>query len=133
MPPGRGVLTTEFKINLLSPAIGERILARGKVLKAGWERHPAAQKFFAMNEAGDLPMAGPFLVIAGEADQSVPLDGVKRAVAKACAHGNALAFRSYPGLDHDPTMEQSTPDQLAWVRDRIAGKPFANECPAAAN
>lgn len=105
----------------------------GKVLKAGWERHPAAQKFFAMNEAGDLPMAGPFLVIAGEADQSVPLDGVKRAVVKACAHGNALAFRSYPGLDHDPTMEQSTPDQLAWVRDRIAGKPFANECPAAAN
>src|SRR5215204_917452 len=35
MPAGRGVLTTEFKINLLAPAIGEMILARGKVVKAG--------------------------------------------------------------------------------------------------
>jgi uncharacterized protein (TIGR00369 family) len=35
MPPGVGVLTTEFKINLLAPAAGERILARGRVIKAG--------------------------------------------------------------------------------------------------
>lgn len=35
MPADRGVLTTEFKINLLAPATGERIIARGKVVKAG--------------------------------------------------------------------------------------------------
>lgn len=35
MPADRGVLTTEFKINLLAPAKGERIVARGKVVKAG--------------------------------------------------------------------------------------------------
>ena len=35
MPAGRGVLTTEFKINLLAPAVGERIVARGKVVKSG--------------------------------------------------------------------------------------------------
>lgn len=35
MPPGAGVLTTEFKINLLAPAVGERIFARGRVIKAG--------------------------------------------------------------------------------------------------
>src|SRR5260221_234607 len=35
MPPVVGVLTTEFKINLLAPAEGERILARGRVIKAG--------------------------------------------------------------------------------------------------
>ena len=35
MPPDRGVLTTEFKINLVAPAIGDRILARGKVVKVG--------------------------------------------------------------------------------------------------
>lgn len=35
MPAGRGVLTTEFKINLVSPAAGERIIARGRVVKAG--------------------------------------------------------------------------------------------------
>jgi uncharacterized protein (TIGR00369 family) len=35
MPPGVGVLTTEFKINLLAPAVGERVLAKGRVVKAG--------------------------------------------------------------------------------------------------
>src|SRR5690606_19566958 len=34
-PKGTGVLTTEFKINLLRPAQGERLIARGKVIKPG--------------------------------------------------------------------------------------------------
>ncbi len=35
MPLGAGVLTTEFKINLVAPAMGEIIIARGRVIKAG--------------------------------------------------------------------------------------------------
>jgi uncharacterized protein (TIGR00369 family) len=35
MPAGTGVLTTEFKINLVAPAAGERIIARGRVVKPG--------------------------------------------------------------------------------------------------
>lgn len=35
MPADTGVLTTEFKINLLAPAAGDRIVARGRVVKAG--------------------------------------------------------------------------------------------------
>lgn len=35
MPAGTGVLTAEFKINLLAPAAGERIIARGRVVKSG--------------------------------------------------------------------------------------------------
>jgi uncharacterized protein (TIGR00369 family) len=35
MAPGAGVLTTEFKINLVAPAAGDRIVARGRVIKAG--------------------------------------------------------------------------------------------------
>lgn len=35
MPPGAGVLTAEFKINLLAPAQGERLIAQGRVIKSG--------------------------------------------------------------------------------------------------
>ncbi len=35
MPPGTGVLTVEFKINFVAPATGDRIIARGRVVKAG--------------------------------------------------------------------------------------------------
>ncbi|HPG63143.1 MAG TPA: PaaI family thioesterase [Casimicrobium sp.] len=35
MPPGSGVLTVEFKVNLLAPADGEKLRARGEVVKSG--------------------------------------------------------------------------------------------------
>jgi uncharacterized protein (TIGR00369 family) len=35
MPLGSGVLTVEFKLNLLAPADGEFLIAEGQVLKAG--------------------------------------------------------------------------------------------------
>jgi uncharacterized protein (TIGR00369 family) len=51
MPSGRGVLTTEFKINLVAPAVGERILARGRVVKAGRTLTLAQSEVFA--QTGD--------------------------------------------------------------------------------
>jgi uncharacterized protein (TIGR00369 family) len=35
MPPGTDVLSVEFKVNLLAPALGERFVARGRVLRSG--------------------------------------------------------------------------------------------------
>jgi pimeloyl-ACP methyl ester carboxylesterase len=100
----------------------------GKILKPGWDRTQGARRLFAANVLGVAPVGGPLLVLAGEADQTVPAALVKATASKACRNGVALAFRSYPGLDHDPTMEKSTPDQLAWIRDRFAGRPFVGNC-----
>jgi uncharacterized protein (TIGR00369 family) len=47
MPPGAGVLTTEFKINLLAPAKGDRIVAIGKVVKSGRTLTLAQTEVFA--------------------------------------------------------------------------------------
>lgn len=35
MPRGAAVLSVEFKINMLAPAAGDRIVARGSVIRAG--------------------------------------------------------------------------------------------------
>lgn len=46
MPAGTAVLSVEFKINMLAPAAGDRIVARGSVIRAGrtitvcWVRSP---------------------------------------------------------------------------------------------
>jgi len=47
MPEGRGVLTTEFKINLVAPAVGDRVIARGRVVKAGRTLTLAQTEVFA--------------------------------------------------------------------------------------
>jgi uncharacterized protein (TIGR00369 family) len=33
--PDSGVLTTEFKCNFLAPSVGEKLIARGSIIKAG--------------------------------------------------------------------------------------------------
>ena len=57
MPADRGVLTAEFKINLLAPATGERIIARGKVVKAGRTLTLAQAEVFAESEVRERVIA----------------------------------------------------------------------------
>jgi pimeloyl-ACP methyl ester carboxylesterase len=97
-------------------------------LRKGWDRSAAVQRFFEGTAAGTAPIGGPMFVIAGEADQTVPLALVKHTVDLACGRGTSVYYKSYPGLDHDPTMDQTTPEQLAWIRDRFAGKPAPENC-----
>ena len=47
MPAGVGVLTTEFKINFLAPAAGDRIVARARVVEAGRTLTVAQAEVFA--------------------------------------------------------------------------------------
>jgi uncharacterized protein (TIGR00369 family) len=57
MPSGAGVLTVEFKINLLAPAVGRRIVARGRVIKAGRTITLAQADVFAEHEERERPIA----------------------------------------------------------------------------
>jgi uncharacterized protein (TIGR00369 family) len=50
MPAGAGVLTAEFKINLLAPAAGERLVAKGRVVKAGRTLTLAMAEVFAIKD-----------------------------------------------------------------------------------
>jgi pimeloyl-ACP methyl ester carboxylesterase len=100
----------------------------GSLLRPGWEKSVSVHQFFAGNAVADKPIGGPLFVIAGEADQTVPIGAVRDAVNQMCAAKQLVQFRSYPGLDHDPTMETSTPEQLKWIRARFAGKPATSNC-----
>ena len=57
MPAGAGVLSVEFKVNLLAPARGELLIARGRVLRAG-RTLSVCQADATMRSAGrDTPVA----------------------------------------------------------------------------
>jgi len=88
------------------------------------------RRFFKENELGETAVAGPLFVIAGEADATVPIEGVRQTVERACKIGSPqLSFRSYPGFDHDPAMAGTVADQLEWISARFAGTPAASSCP----
>ncbi len=57
MPADRGILTTEFKINFLAPAAGMRIIARGRVIKAGRTLTLAQSDVFAEEDGKERLIA----------------------------------------------------------------------------
>lgn len=50
MPEGTDVLTVEFKLNLIAPASGEKIVARAEVVKAGRTLTITQGKVFSVRE-----------------------------------------------------------------------------------
>ena len=50
MPPESEVLSVEFKVNLLSPAIGEKFVAKARVLRAGKTLTVVQADVFAIKE-----------------------------------------------------------------------------------
>ena len=53
MPEGSAVLSVEFKINLLAPAIGERFTARGRAIRVGKTIGVATAEVLAHAEGKD--------------------------------------------------------------------------------
>jgi uncharacterized protein (TIGR00369 family) len=72
MPAGTGVLSTEFKINLLAPATGDRLVARGRVVKAGRTLTVAQSEVFSQNgEAEKLVALLTATLMAVEAREGI--------------------------------------------------------------
>ena len=66
MPADREVMTVEMKINLMSPALGQRLLAEGRVIRAGrrimvvaadiWAETGTARKHVAVLQGTMIPV-----------------------------------------------------------------------------
>jgi len=68
MPAGAGILTAEFKINLLAPAAGDRLIAKGRVVKAGRTLTLALAEVFAITDGASklcAMMTATCMTIAG--------------------------------------------------------------------
>ncbi|HEX8997799.1 MAG TPA: PaaI family thioesterase [Ktedonobacterales bacterium] len=61
MPPDTGVLTIEYKVNLLAPASGARMIARGRVTKAGRTITVSAGDVYAVGEDGKEKLVATML------------------------------------------------------------------------
>jgi hypothetical protein len=103
-------------------------LPPGTGVRSGWRDGVALQKLQQQSELGSVRLGKPFFVITGEADATVPVESAREIVAQACKLGSVILFRTYPGLDHDPTMTESLPAQLQWMRQRFAGAPAESSC-----
>ncbi|MFI4890677.1 MAG: lipase family protein [Steroidobacterales bacterium] len=105
-------------------------IGQQRAVKTGWDQSPEIRYYNQDSRSANKPIRGPLLVLAGDDDRSVAIVNIAAGVKEACSIGLAIEYVHRPGLDHDPLMQQTTPEQLAWVRDRLAGKPWAGNCGA---
>lgn len=66
------VLTVEYKLNLMAPAAGEMLIARGRVLRPGRTLVVAQADVFALREGVEKPVAtalATLMLMAGMADE----------------------------------------------------------------
>jgi alpha-beta hydrolase superfamily lysophospholipase len=82
------------------------------------------------SSAGNHPAGAPVLVVQGEADRLVLPILSDAWVRKACAAGDAVDYRTYPGADHGSVIVAARTDVLEWLAARAKGDAVTNGCSA---
>lgn len=69
---GQSALTAEYKLNLLSPAVGERLICRARVIKPGRQVAVVAADVFCLTDGVEKHTATALASIAMLEDKAVP-------------------------------------------------------------
>jgi acetyl esterase/lipase len=78
-----------------------------------------------------LPVEAPLLVAQGEGDRLISPVVQAAYVQARCEAGQAVDYRTYPGLDHVPLVQADSPllpELFDWTEQRFAGAPFEPTC-----
>jgi len=75
VPPNRRILTVEYKINFLAPAIGEHLECRAKVIKPGKNLLVAESEIYATRGSEETLVAKALLTMAAVPHEKVPKAG----------------------------------------------------------
>ena len=112
---------------ILGALPGALLLGFGFLSKPVWEVEPW-RTIAAENTPGAAPIPAPLLVVQGTGDGVVFPEVTERFVQRLCRRGDTVSLRLYPGAGHVETSSLAVPDVVAWLADRVAGKPVPATC-----
>ena len=75
----------------------------------------------------------PVFIAWGSDDEVIPAGLQRDYVAELCASGQPVLSSEYPGYTHMSVLDAGSglpADLTDWTRDRIAGAPAVDSCPA---
>lgn len=88
------------------------------------------QSYRNLTTNGGRPIAGPLLIIHGDADNVVPYQPIATAVDQTCNKypRSQLEFATFGNTTHEPAMFASQRFWLKWIEDRFAGISTPQQC-----
>lgn len=84
----------------------------------------------AENSPGKSPAGAPVFIVQGSADKVVRPQVTQQFARGLCARGTPVVFEWLKGAGHDPAGKLGAPAAVAWMADRLAGKPVPDQCRA---
>jgi alpha-beta hydrolase superfamily lysophospholipase len=97
-------------------------------IKADGIRSAPWQEQLARNTPGQTRTPAPILLFQGGADQIISPASTEAFLKRLCAAGNTVDYRVYPELGHIDSILPTMPDSIAWMADRLAGRPAPQSC-----
>ena len=117
-----GIATTECGGDVLDA------FASGGVLAHDPLSIPEFQKLLHANSAGNHPAGAPLLIVQGSADATIPQVLTDGFVKKACAAGDTVDYRVYPGATHGSVIAAARADVVAWLTARADDATAPSTC-----
>ncbi len=140
MIPGISALFADFKPgDILTPegeqrlnlilqvggcvATGLTLLTGVPLFKPDWPANPYVREYQKLIINGGKQIAGPLLIIHGDADPSVNFEVSANAATETLRlfPSSALHFIRLPGISHAPALTASLRLWMDWLSDRFAG------------
>lgn len=100
------------------------------LIRPDWRESIYAVQFLALGSEVGLPVAGPFLILEGEADLITRQVGQEKAINSTCSlHPDSrLEYKTFANVTHVPVVYASQRVWLDWIRDRFAGVETPSGC-----
>ncbi|GLY88774.1 alpha/beta hydrolase family protein [Actinoallomurus iriomotensis] len=97
------------------------------LVRPGYLTEPRFARFLTANSTGTQPVAGPILLLQGQADTVVPASMTDEVATALRRTGSKIDYRTYPGLEHDTYPGRTVgiddgamTDILTWTAGRFA-------------
>ena len=100
------------------------------LIRPDWRESIYNLQFLALESQAGVPVAGPFLILEGEADMVTWQVGQEKALNVTCSlHPDSrLEYKTFANVTHVPVVYASQRVWLDWIRDRFAGVETPSGC-----
>jgi acetyl esterase/lipase len=89
---------------------------------------PPWPALLARNTPGHAATPAPILIAQGTDDQTVIPAATRPLVQRLCQVGDTVELRTYQHVGHFDLPEAAGTDVVAWIGDRLAGRPARSTC-----
>ena len=95
-----------------------------ELMKKGWTENPHVQTYASLGSQGGKQIAGPLLVVHGEADDRLNVDSTTKAVERTIERfpESEIEYVIAPGVSHTAAIPATQRQWMDWIADRFAGR-----------